>query len=121
MFTAAIAERKQARGGGAEIDDHEKERRKRIDAEMRTEPGQTEWQRRRRRLGATDKLPERGETSDGTDQKRAAIHYHRAQSGPADRKREDCKGEKSPHRGQDDNEGHRGVKAWTARRGPRLG
>ena len=48
LLVPAIAEREQARGRGAEIDHGEEERRQRVDAEMRAEPGQAERQRHAR-------------------------------------------------------------------------
>ena len=44
LFVPAIAERVQACRRAAEIDDDEKKRRQRIDAEMRAEPWQPERQ-----------------------------------------------------------------------------
>ncbi len=48
LLVPAVAERVEARGGGAEIDHDEKERRERVEAEMRAEPGQAEGQRQSR-------------------------------------------------------------------------
>ena len=53
FLVAAIAEREEARGRAAEIDDDQEERGQRVDAEMRAEPGQAERQRSRR-CGAPD-------------------------------------------------------------------
>ena len=46
-LVAAVAEAIEARRRAAEVDDHEEEGGKRIDAEMRAEPGQTERQGQR--------------------------------------------------------------------------
>ena len=38
LLVLAVAERVEARGGGAKIDDDEKKRRERVEAKMRAEP-----------------------------------------------------------------------------------
>jgi hypothetical protein len=80
---AAMTEREQARRDSAKIDDHEKEGRKRVHAEMSAEPRQPEGQCRRRRCGATDELEQRGSAGHGADQERAAIDQPPAPCRPA--------------------------------------
>jgi hypothetical protein len=104
---AAMTEREQARRDSAKIDDHEKEGRKRVHAEMGAEPGQAERQRHCRRCGATD---ERGSARDGADQERAAIDQSPAPCRSARHNGNGSESEKCGNRGQSKSERHRGLK-----------
>ena len=80
LLVAAVAEREQARGGGAEIDHGQKERRRAHRAEMRAEPWQAERKRHgRRRLGEAEQRSERdheqrqrGDQADAVDDRACA-------------------------------------------------
>jgi hypothetical protein len=53
---AAVTQREQARRNGTEIDDGKKERRERVDAEMRPEPWNSEREHQAFRRGGTEQM-----------------------------------------------------------------
>ena len=114
VLVAAMTEREQARRDSAKIDDHEKEGRKRVHAEMSAEPRQPEGQCRRRRCGATDELEQRGSAGHGADQERAAIDQPPAPCRPAHQNGNGSESEKCGNRGQSKSERHRGLKPSAA-------
>jgi hypothetical protein len=58
MLAARVSEAIEARRGSAKVDDDEEERRQRVYAKVRADPGQAEWQNKRLALRPSEELNE---------------------------------------------------------------
>jgi hypothetical protein len=102
-----IAEREQTCSGGAEVDHGDKERGKRIQAEMCAEPRQSNWQDQGLGRGLADKGVEgNGETRSGNDE-RSPIHKDAPQRARRQRERKRRENQKGQSRGENEGERHR--------------
>ena len=78
----AVAEAIEARRGAAEIDDDEEERRERVDAETRADPGQAERQDERLAIGAAEEIDKREDQHRRADRQRSAVDKRPREGSP---------------------------------------
>ena len=85
----AVAEAVEARRGAAEIDDDEKERRQRVDAETRADPGQAERQDERLAARANEERVDRNQEQERREDERAAVDQRAREGSRRDKRPRD--------------------------------
>ena len=106
-LVAAEAERIKARGGAAEIDHHEKERRERVQAEMGAEPGKPDRQDRSLGRGLTKQSCEPGHETDAAKGERSSVDEGATECASCSEKRQGRQGNEGRDGDEDDGERHR--------------
>src|SRR5262249_51221390 len=120
-LVAAVAEREQTGARGAEIDHGQEEGGKRIKAQMRAEPGQSDRKRQTLRRSRSEELRQRGRQRNNSDDNARAIDEAARRGRAPDDDRKDAERDQETGADEDDRQCHvAGLFSRTPRPPPEL-